>query len=91
MTLPISTVTTEMVELSGGDVPVHGLTLKQGRACRDTADEWHADALCIAWGTDTDVEETKAWLETASATDVRALLDTIMRLSGMGKAAQFPE
>jgi hypothetical protein len=84
VSLPISTVETADVELSGGVVRV------QGRACRD-ATEWEADALCIAWGADLDVSEVRAWLENASAVDSTKLIETIMRLSGMGAAARFQE
>lgn len=89
MSLPASRGETRTVELSGGDVVVHGLTMAQARACRDQKDENEADALCIAWGADMTVDDVREWLKTAGAADAKMLLDAIMELSGYGKVARF--
>ena len=91
MSLPASNVKarTRTVDLSGGAVEVHGLTLIQTRACRDAnADE--ADVLCIAWGTDQPPAEVRAWLTEADPEDARKLLAAVMELSGLIEGAQFP-
>jgi hypothetical protein len=92
VSLPASSAAsrTETVELSGGPVTVHGLTLNQSRACRD-ATENEADALCISWGTDTPAQEVRDWLMVADPADAKKLLNAIMGLSGLTEAAKFPE
>lgn len=93
MSLPASSATTRTVtvELSGGTVVVHPLTITQTRACRDASDENEADALCIAWSTDTDVAEAREWVRTADPADFRLLIDAIGEVSKLGKDAQFPQ
>lgn len=91
MTLPASSVRsrTETVDLPGGSVTVHGLTLIQTRACRDaTPDE--ADVLCVAWGADITPAEAREWLVEADPEDARAVIGAVMRLSGLLADAQFP-
>lgn len=90
MSLPASVHERRTVELSGGPITVHGLTMAQSRACRDTGDEAEADALAIGWGADVTVEDARAWCKEASSADVRLVLDAILELSGLRTGAKFP-
>lgn len=90
MALPKLAHPTEKVRLSDGQyLAVHGLTVKQGRALRDLTDADEADVLCIAWATDTPVEETREWLETAPAVDVEVITGKAIELSRMRQGAEF--
>lgn len=88
--LPKGRIDTRSVELSGGTVEIHGLTIAQSRMCgRMDNEEGYAAAISFATGTDKpDVVE---WLATAPAGDVTKLLNAITDVSGLSQGAQFPK
>lgn len=89
--LPKGNLTTRKVELSGGEVEVHGLSFGQSRIAADL--EGAERIICaLSFGTGTPKEDVEAWLETAPAGDAYKLLDAITDLSAMAQAeAQFPQ
>lgn len=90
MSLPRVPHPSEKVTLSDGTLlDVHGLTVKQGRALRDMTDADEADVLCIAWATDTDVEEARAWVDVSPAADVEVITNKAIELSRIRTGAVF--
>lgn len=78
------------VELSGGPVEVHSLTLAQSRI----AGQLEGDArivAAIAFGTGNDKVDVEAWLAEVPAGDVTKLLNAITDVSGLSAGAQFQE
>lgn len=90
MALPKGRINTAKVELSGGEVEVRGLTIKQSNICGELEGTERIIAA-IVFATATDKPEVEAWLEDAPAGDVTKLLDAIMRVSGLDEGAQFPQ
>lgn len=92
--LPASQPPTLKVQLSGGTVEVHGLTIGQIRQVRQVGNTAGADAsdvLAIALATDQSVDEVQSWWDSGPlAGDVVRLLDGIQSASGMDAGAGFP-
>lgn len=78
----------ETVKLSGGEVTVRALTLKEVRLIRNKPED-QADVHAIAWATGESVEDTGEWFETALAGDLQRLIGVIFRLSGLSEDARF--
>lgn len=90
MSLPRIAHPSDKVTLTDGTLlDVHGLTVGQARALREVDDAGEADALCIAWATDTPVEEARAWVEVAPARDVEVITSKAVELSRVKKGAEF--
>lgn len=88
--LPKGKIGRATVELSGGSVEVHSLTLGQSRIAGALDGEERivaAISFACALGKP-DVEE---WLETAPAGDVTKLLNAITAVSGLSEEAGFRE
>lgn len=88
--LPKGRIDTRKVELSGGEVEVHGLTIAQSRIA-GTLDGEDSIAAAISFATGTDKPEVLEWLTTAPAGDVTKLLNAITDISGLSQGAQFPK
>lgn len=89
--LPKGNLATRKVELSGGEVEVHGLSFGQSRIAGELEGVERIIAA-VSFATGTPKEEVEAWLESAPAGDASKLLDAIMDLSGLVQAeAQFPQ
>lgn len=86
--LPKGRIDTRKVELSGGEVEIHGLTIAQSRIA-GTLDGEESIAAAITFATGTDKAEVVEWLATAPAGDVTKLLNAITDVSGLGPGAQF--
>lgn len=91
MSLPKGRLTSRKVELSGGEVEVHGLSFDQSRIAAEL--EGVDRIICaLSFGTGTPKGDVEAWLADAPAGDAYKLLDVIMELSKMAVAeAQFPQ
>ena len=90
MTLPKGRINTTKVELSGGEVEIHGLTLSQSRIAADL-DGMDRVVAAIAFSTGTDKPDVEEWLETVPASDATKLINAIMDVSGLSEGAQFPQ
>lgn len=88
--LPKGKISTRTVELSGGPVEVHSLTIMQSRIAGKLDGE-ESIAAAISFATGTPKEDVLAWLAEAPAGDAKALLDAITDVSGLSGAAQFQE
>lgn len=86
--LPKGKLGTATVELSGGPVEVHSLTMAQSRICAGLKDDERVIAA-IAFGTRNDKADVAAWLEESPAGDVTKLLNAITDVSGLSEGAQF--
>lgn len=91
MSLPVSRGMSEEVELSGGTVKVHGLTVSEMEAVRKLSGAAQ-NILAIAYATREDHDGVRDWYHssTTSAVDVGRLADAIARLSGLDEGAGFP-
>lgn len=87
--IPPSVQRYETVRLSGGEVKVTGLTMKQVRECR-ALEENAADIRAISYATLVPQDEVAAWFESASPADVQAIIAAVMRLSEEPPDAGFP-
>lgn len=90
MSLPKGKLTSRKVELSGGPVEVHSLTLAQSRIAGDLDGEERIIAA-ISFGTATPKDEVATWVAEAPAGDVAALLNAITDVSGLSEGAQFQD
>ena len=90
MSLPKGRISTRKVELSGGEVEIHGLTLAQSRIVGNLEDGVERVVAAISFATGTDKREVEEWIETAPAGDATALLNAITEVSGLSQGAQFP-
>lgn len=82
---------TRKIELSGGEVEIHALTMPQARIAGELEGTERIVAS-IAFATRTDPPEVAEWLETAPAGDGTKLLNAITEVSGLSQAeAQFPK
>lgn len=90
MSLPLSVVHTETVQLSGGEAKVRSLTITEVRRIRAIKDSTRADVLAIALAVDMSEDDALAWFEQATAGDLARLLDGIFRASGLDDGAGFP-
>lgn len=90
MSLPKGRINTAKVDLSGGEVEVHGLTLAQSRISGDLEGEERI-VSAIVFATGTDKPEVIEWLKDAPVGDVNKLLDAIRIVSGLEQGAQFPQ
>jgi hypothetical protein len=90
MSLPRSVGTEEVVALSGGEVKVRGLTVREMRHVQQIKDDETADIVCINYATGIPEPEVKEWLASALAGDLNEIIRVIMRISAVGKDAQFP-
>lgn len=88
--LPMGKLGRATVALSGGEAEVHSMTLAQSRIAGNLDGDERIIAA-ISFGTATDKNDVRAWLETAPAGDVTKLLDAITEVSGLSGAATFPE
>jgi hypothetical protein len=88
MSLPKGKISTRTVELSGGTVEIHSLTIAQSRIA-GKLDGNESIAAAISFATGTDKSDVMAWLDEAPAGDVKTLLDAITDVSGLSGAAQF--
>lgn len=86
--LPKGKLSTVKVELSGGPVEVHSLTLSQSRIAGNLEGEARIVAA-IAFATGLDKADVAEWLADAPAGDATALINAIMDVSGLSGAAQF--
>lgn len=88
--LPKGKASTRTVELSGGPVEVHSLTLSQSRICASLDGDERVVAA-ISFGTRAPKEDVVAWLddESTPAGDAVALLNAITDASGLSEGAQF--
>lgn len=89
--LPASVNNAVKVQLSGGFVMVRGLNVAEMEVVAKL-DGRAGNILSIAYATGEDHEAVKAWYDSpsTSASDAKALIDTIADLSGIGQGAQFP-
>lgn len=84
MSLPPVDLPRETVTLEGGAaVEIRGLT--RGEVMRMQGLGEKTEVHVLALGTDTPLEEARAWYETAPSRDVETIAHAIMRLSGMGR------
>lgn len=92
MSLPQGKIGRATVELSGGTVEVHSLTLAQSRIVGNLAGDERMVAA-IAFGTSTPKDEVEAWVESDNtpAEDAMKLLNAIADASGLSVDAQFQE
>lgn len=90
MSLPKGKISTRTVELSGGSVEIHGLTIGQSRIAGNMSGD-DSIAAAVSFATGTPKDETLEWLAEAPAGDVKRLLDAIADVSGLTGAASFPE
>ena len=90
MSLPKGRISTRKVELSGGEVEIHGLTLAQSRIVGSLDDDVERIVAAVSFATGTDKEEVREWLQTAPAGDATTLLNAITDVSGLSQGAQFP-
>ena len=90
MALPKGRIDKVTVELSGGSVEIHGLTISQSRIAGKLDGE-ESIAAAISFATGTDKPEVIEWLESAPAGDVTTLLNAISDVSGLSRDAQFPQ
>lgn len=91
MSLPKGVMTSRKIELSGGEVEIHALTLEQSRIAGHLEGTERVVAA-IAFATRTDPPDVEEWLETAPAGDGTKLLNAITEVSGLAQAeAQFPK
>jgi hypothetical protein len=88
--LPKGKLSTRKVELSGGTVEVHSLTLSQSRIAGNLEGEARIVAA-ISFATGLDKADVQEWLEDAPAGDATKLLNAITDVSGLSAEAQFPE
>lgn len=88
--LPKGKIGTRTVELSGGSVEVHSLTLSQSRIAGNLEGEDRIVAA-ISFATGIDKRDVEEWLESAPAGDATKLLNEITDVSGLSGAAQFQE
>lgn len=86
--LPKGRIDSRKVELSGGEVEVHGLTIAQSRIAGNL-DGTDSIAAAISFATGTDKPDVVEWLESAPAGDVTKLLNAISEISGLTQGAQF--
>lgn len=90
MSLPKGRITTQKVELSGGEVEIHGLTLEQSRVA-GALEGTDRIVAGIAFATGTEKADVVEWLESAPAGDATRLINAIMVVSGLSEGAQFPQ
>lgn len=91
MPLPEIKIPTDIVRIGDDDVPVRGLTRAEAVRIQALGPDVEAmEILMLACGTDTSEAEVRAWIEATPAGTVEPLSDAIVRLSGLGKDAQFP-
>lgn len=88
--LPKGKLSTRKVELSGGTVEVHSLTLGQSRVAGDLEGTARIVAA-ISFATGIDKADVKAWLEDVPAGDATKLINAITEASGLSAEAQFQE
>lgn len=88
--LPKGKLSRVTVELSGGPVEVHSLTLAQSRIAGNLEGEARIVAA-IVFATGFEKPDVEAWLEDAPAGDATKLINAIMDASGLTGAAQFQE
>lgn len=88
--LPKGKLSHATVELSGGPVEVHSLTIAQSRIGAKLEGEERIVAV-ISFGTSNEKADVAEWLADAPAGDVTKLLDAIMDVSGLSVGAQFQE
>lgn len=88
--LPKGRINTAKVELSGGEVEIHGLTLSQSRIAGELEGVDRVIAA-ISFATREDKRDVEEWLETAPAGDATKLLNAITDVSGLSEGAQFPK
>lgn len=88
--LPKGKSSKRTVELSGGPVEIHSLTLAQSRICGKLEGDERVIAA-IAFGTGTPKEDVATWLaeDTTPAGDAVLLLNAITDVSGLSAEAQF--
>lgn len=88
--LPASVTEEIAVQLSGGEVKVRPLTVREMRRVQAIKDEETADVVCIAIATGIDESEVRAWIAGATAGDMQKIIKATMHASGIGKDATFP-
>lgn len=88
--LPKGKLTRITVELSGGPVEVHSLTLGQSRIAGQLDGEARIVAA-VSFATGIDKRDVEEWLADAPAGDATKLLNAIMDASGLSGAATFQE
>jgi hypothetical protein len=88
--LPKGRLATAKVELSGGAVEIHALTLGQSRIAADL-EGMERVVAAIAFSTGTDKPDVEEWLDSAPAGDATKLIEAIMKVSDLDEGAQFPQ
>lgn len=88
--LPKGRLSKQTVELSGGTVEIHSLTLAQSRIAGELKGEARVVAA-IAFATGIEKPDVEEWLAEAPAGDATKLLNAIADVSGLTEGAQFPE
>lgn len=88
--LPAGRIATAKVQLSGGEVEIHGLTLAQSRIAGKLEDVERI-VCAVHFATSTPKTEVEAWLDACPAGDATKLLNAIMDVSGLSEGAQFPQ
>lgn len=80
------------VELSGGPIEIHSLTMAQSRICAKLSDD-ERPVAAISFGTGIPKDDVAAWLadEDTPAGDAVKLLNAITAASGLSAEAQFRE
>lgn len=89
--LPKGKISTRTVELSGGTVEVHSLTVAQSRIASKIQDEMDSMVAAISFATGTPKQDVEAWVDEAPAGDARLLMEAIYEVSSLTGAAQFRE
>lgn len=92
MPLPKGKLSTVTVELSGGPVEVHSLSVGQAERIAEAPAE-EMTALYIAAATSTSLPEVKEWMADANTptTDVAVLLEAVKDVSLIGQGARFQD
>lgn len=89
MTLPRVDAPREKVSVGGEEIEVRGLTRQEGTAVRARkGDAAGMEVLLIAYGTDEPEDDVRQWWEQAPDGVVEPVVQTIVRLSGLGEGAQ---
>lgn len=87
MALPKIGLKRKTVEISGYEVEVRSLTVTEIREIMDADNKDRADAMAIAWGTSSTVEEAEEFLANTGADDAGTLMREILELSGWSAEA----
>ena len=84
MPLPLTPMPTGSVTIAGTKVPIRSLSRGERLELATFAEDYRAaEVFVVSAGTDTPLEEAKAWLYRTSPEDAEALIAGITELSGL--------